>query len=54
VLVAEPLVLDAVDDGEPLAAIDRLGGQFDEGLGVALEVVEAPAACQDATDGAWG
>ena len=54
VLVAEALVLDAVHQGQALGAVDRLGGQFDELLRVALEVVEPAAVRQNAHDAAAG
>ena len=51
-LVAQALVLDPVHDRQALAAVDGLAGEFDEGLRVALEVVEPSAAGQHAMDGA--
>ena len=54
VLVAEALVLDAVHQGQALAAVDGLGGQLDELLRIALEVVEPPAVGQDAVDACGG
>ena len=54
VLVAEALVLDAVHQGQALGAVDGLGGQLDELLRVALEVVEPAAVGQDAHDGCGG
>ncbi len=39
-LVAEPLVLDAVHNGQALAPVDRLGHQLDELLRIAEEVVQ--------------
>ena len=54
VLVAEALVLDAVHQGEALGAVDGLGGQLDELLRVALEVVEPAAVGQDAHEAAAG
>ena len=53
-LVAELLVLDAIDQGQALATVDGFGGQFDELLRIALEVVQAAASRQDADDGASG
>jgi hypothetical protein len=41
VLVAEALVLDAVNEGQALAAVDGLGRELDELLRVAPEVREA-------------
>ena len=54
VLIAKLLVLDAVDQGQALAAVDGLGGQLDELLRVALEVVQPPAAAQDGGDAPAG
>ena len=53
-LVAQFLVLDAIDQSQALAAVDGFGGQFDELLRVALEIMKAAASRQDADDGATG
>ena len=54
IFVADPLVLDAIHHGQALGAVDGFGGQLDELLRVALEVVEPPAVGQDAHEAAAG
>ena len=51
-LSSQPLVLDAVHQGLLLAAVDDLGGQLDEPLRIAKEVIETPAGTQNSLDAA--
>ena len=48
VLVAQSLVFDAVNQGEALAAVNRVGGHLDELLRVPLEIGQPGAFDQDA------
>lgn len=46
-LVSYPLVLDAVDKGQALGAIDDVRHQFDERLQIPFEIRQPPALDQD-------
>src|SRR3546814_12280845 len=44
---ADALIFDAIDESQPLGAVDNLGGQLDEGLRIALEIRQPAALGQD-------
>ena len=50
----DALVFNPIDQRHALGAVDDLGGEFDELLWVALEVVEPATVHQDAIDAAAG
>src|SRR3546814_3229685 len=44
---ADALIFDAIDESQPLGAVDNIGGQLDEGLRIALEIRQPAALGQD-------